>query len=858
MPLGLSLLLASASLQGGAKVESLLPFGPYEAPAAEPERALGYAIGSRITTYRDQERALDAAARAFPRRVRRIDYGVSVEGRPLRVYVVGSEANLARWDETLRANEAVATKGAPVPKDLPAVVWINETIHGNEPASFESAMSLVYNLAASRNAAVTGALKEALVVVNPCYNPDGHERFAVWYDSLARGDDEAGSFESGEPSAIHGRLNHYRFDMNRDRIAMSQDETRAEVALFRKVRPQVYVDQHGQVENYFFPPNPMAVIAGADRGRIERWTDLFGRGNAAAFDKEGWSYFVRREFDLFYPGYLDSFTSLSGAIGMTYETDGGKTLSKLRSDGSEVTLREGVAKHLVSALATIRTAAAHRADLLASWAGFKRDALSGKSAGAFRRVLMTGDVRELRRLAAQLESMGIRSGYLRKGTYTAEATDYWTGVKERHEFSPGFIPNDQILVVDMAQENGALARAMLEPQSDFEAKFTEEQTAKKGAAPEGEEYPGPEGDEFYDLTGWALPYTHGLRAWWTSDPEGPETYAEGSIYIGNVPEPQPGEVVGPVVAYARRYRDRDDILAAAAARRAGARVAVITKPTNVGGVWYERGDFFAFVNRNEGKDLAKVLGPEWRAVRTSYPDAGTRDGLGSESVAAMAEPKIGIAFGDGANLNSVGASWWLFDRQYRFPFVALRNSALGTKATRDFSAIVLPAGAGASAGRLKEWVRQGGVLVILGDASVVGESGLVPLKKKTEETRSLPGSLFRATVDPRPLLTASYGTREAPAEIAVPLDGKTFYAPKKEGGTFVRVALSGKDKPPALLHGWSWGKETDEAVSGAAFVHDEPLGDGHVVWFASDPTERALYPGLERLMLNALFLLPGN
>ncbi len=857
MPLGLPLLFAATLQAAPPKPESLLPSGPYDAPAAEPERVLGYAIGSRITTYREQERALDAVARAFPRRVRRLDYGKSVEGRPLRAYAIGSEANLARWDAVLRASEAAATKGAPLPKDQPAVVWINETIHGNEPASFESAMSLVYNLAASRSAAIAGALKETLVVVNPCYNPDGHERFAVYYDSLARGDAGPGAFEAGEPSAIHGRLNHFRFDMNRDRIAMSQDETRAEVALFLKVRPQVYVDQHGQVENYFFPPNPMAVHAATDRGRIERWTDLFGRGNAAAFDREGWSYFVRREFDLFYPGYLDSFTSLSGAIGMTYETDGGKTLSKLRADGSEVTLREGVAKHLTSALATIRTAAANRAALLDSWATFKRRALSGEAAGAFRRVLLTGDERALGRLQRQLASMGIASGYL-TADYSTEVTDYWTGVKARRAFAgpksdrnsgpfgAGPNPNpEETLVVEMAQEGGALARALFEPTSDFEPEFTKAQNAKKKDAPEGETYPGPEEGEFYDLTGWALPYAHGLKAWWTSDAS---AVSVRGPYAQTSHRPWTQE---DATAYVLPYRDRWDIAEAAEKRREGYRISVLTKPATIGGERYERGAFVLFPARNPGKTLGgSEWSPYWRAAKTSYPDAGTRDGLGSESVAALQVPKVGIAFGTGANLNSVGSVWWTFEREFGLPFTALSNAALGTKATRDFTTIILPAGAGASASKLKEWVREGGVLVVLGDPSVLGSSGLVPLERRKEEARALPGSLFRATVDPRPLLTASYG-----GEVAVPLDGKAFYAPKKEGGTFVRVSEA---KGSALLHGWSWGKETDDAVRGAAFVHDEPLGEGHVVWFAGDPTERGLYPGLERMLLNAVYLLPGN
>ncbi|RYG64234.1 hypothetical protein EON77_20000, partial [bacterium] len=344
-------------------------------------------------------------------------------------------------------------------------------------------------------------------------------------------------------------MNHYRFDMNRDRISMTQDETRQEVALFLKVHPHVYVDQHGQVENYFFPPNPMAVHAGTDRARVERWTDTFGRAAAAKFDRNGWSYFVRQEFDLFYPGYLDSFTTLSGAIGMTHETDGGKTLSKLRADGSPVTLREGAAKHFTSALAVIEAAAANRAALVGSFADFQRRSVTGEAAGAFRRVLVQGDRFALDRLRAQLERVGIRSEYLAQ-SYTAEVTDYWSGRKSRREFLPrdaASYRSGSILHVDMAQEQGALARALFEPTSEFEPKFTREQQAKASAVREGEEYPGPEGADFYDLTGWALPYAHDLRAWWSSDATGPKTPA-GVAKIGEAVSVTPAGVFGPVAS----------------------------------------------------------------------------------------------------------------------------------------------------------------------------------------------------------------------------------------------------------------------------------------------------------------------
>ncbi len=56
---------------------------------------------------------------------------------------------------------------------------------------------------------------------------------------------------------------------------------------------------------------------------IVSWLDTFGRANAAAFDRQGWVYFKEENYDLFYPGYGDSYPSLRGAVGMTYEMAGG-------------------------------------------------------------------------------------------------------------------------------------------------------------------------------------------------------------------------------------------------------------------------------------------------------------------------------------------------------------------------------------------------------------------------------------------------------------------------------------------------------------------------------------------------------
>src|SRR5207247_2038385 len=76
-----------------------------------------------------------------------------------------------------------------------------------------------------------------------------------------------------------------------------------------------------------------------------KWFETYGRGNAAAFDRYGWQYFVRGVFDFFYVGYWDEWATFQGATGMTYETDGGPEFRKRRDDGSITTFRDGIAHH---------------------------------------------------------------------------------------------------------------------------------------------------------------------------------------------------------------------------------------------------------------------------------------------------------------------------------------------------------------------------------------------------------------------------------------------------------------------------------------------------------------------------------
>lgn len=828
--------------------------GPYDPSVPRPESILRFGAGERHSNFRDQERVVTAIAESAKERVKVFEYGTTPEGRPLRVFAVSSPANIRRLEQIRRQHDELA-HGKGDPAATVPVVWINECIHGDETASFEAGMWTLYNLVASRGA-LSKSLEREVVVLNPVYNPDGHERYVVYYNSVATGSPEPESYEHRAPEVMLGRLNHYRFDMNRDRVAFSQDETREEFAEMLRWNPQVYIDQHGQVGSYFFPPEPMSINANVDRARNAKWTEVFGRATGKAFDELGLSFFTKSEFDLYYPGYIDSSNTLTGAIGMTHETDGGRVLAEERADGSTVTLKQGMFKHFTSALAVVRAAADHAADLMSDYSTFKRRACTGASAGKFRRVVLTGDSRALNRLSQQLRYAGIQSALAAQPFDQTDAHDYWSAAKGSHHFQAN------ALVVDMDQPQGAFAKALLEPGSGFEDEFTKAQVGKRKMAPQGETYPGPEGAEFYDLTGWSLPYAHELGAWW----------CESAPPIKTVPSTTPvamdlSRITGraSAVGYAIPYRDDEDALAVFDALMNGVRGEVSTRPMTLGGVDLPVGSFLFLADHNDEGYFSKLSeaaashGSTLISLKSSYPDVD-RYSPGSSYAIQLRKPKIAVVMGVPGRLAQCGAIWYLMERVWKLPFTPITSDALNSGDLGKYTCIVLPEGVAApSSGRFRDWVNSGNVAVVLhADGSTVGSGRYVELTEVSGEAEALPGSIFRAQMDPRSFLSYGYppATDGVKMDLAVPIRGGRFWQPRKEGGSV--VTISSDEKRPLILSGWEWPDETEPHIRGTVFVQDVPVGEGHVILYSQDPTDRAMWPGLYKTLLNAMLIGSGR
>jgi murein tripeptide amidase MpaA len=257
-------------------------------PVPSPAESLGHALGDRFLDAADVVRYAETLA-ASSDRVSLVHYGVTAEGRPLLLLV------------------------------NPAVAWFTYGVHGDESASTEAALWTVWDLAVDGEG-TEGILDSLIVLVDPMANPDGRDRYVQWYRGArgVRPNPEAASREH-HPPWPGGRYNHYLFDLNRDWTWATQGETRARLAQWQRWNPQVHVDFHemGYSSSYFFFPaaEPLNPIY---PDYTVRWAEYFGRANAAEFDRRRWLYFTGETFDMFYPGFGDSWPSLVGAIGMTY------------------------------------------------------------------------------------------------------------------------------------------------------------------------------------------------------------------------------------------------------------------------------------------------------------------------------------------------------------------------------------------------------------------------------------------------------------------------------------------------------------------------------------------------------------
>lgn len=814
-----------------------------------PDQFLGYRLGERFTPHYKVLEYFKAVAAVTPN-MQWIQYGATYEGRPLMMAVVASPENFGKLDAIRRQNLAMANAKGEAGPSQPVIVWLSYNVHGNEAVSTEASMQMLYLLADKGNAQTQQWLKNTVVIIDPCLNPDGRERYVNFYNQVHSLPPNPLRYaqEHNEPWP-GGRTNHYYFDLNRDWAWQTQLESQQRLIQYNQWAPQVHVDFHEQEIDapYYFAPaaEPFHEV-------IKPWQRdmqvLIGKNNARYFDEKGWLYFTKERFDLFYPSYGDTYPTYNGAIGMTYEQGGGGRggLAVLKQDGDTLTLKDRISHHVTTGLSTVEIASQQAQKLLSEFSQYFRQAAKAPD-GSYKAYVIkaAGNTEKLSALAALLRRNDILFGF-GAGAGKASGFNYFTGKTESFDIDK----ND--MVISAFQPRSNLLQVLMEPTSRLSDSVT------------------------YDITAWAVPYAYGLPAYAVRQSLTP---AADSMPAEN----NTGLAAAKPYAYLARWNSLKDGKLLAALLQKHIKVRYTETAFTTGGRQFPPGTLIIPRAGNESMgsrfdsyitSLANEMKITLDAINTGFMEKGTD--LGSDKVHYVNPPQVLMLTGNRVSSLNTGEIWHFFEQQINYPVTIVKEEDVERVEWKNVDVLILPDGTyeclanKEMTARLKDWVNGGGRIIALQGALAqlaAGDWGVKAKKEKEDDDKKSPKDAYAAL--------KPYANREResvkqfiPGAIyKVQLDNThplafgytdTYYTLKQDDRLYEFLDDKGWNvgvlKKDNYLSGFV-GTDTRARLQDGLLFGVKDMGDGKLIMLADDPLFRSFWENGKLLFCNAVFLV---
>ncbi|MDE2978328.1 MAG: M14 family zinc carboxypeptidase [Acidobacteriota bacterium] len=831
----------------------------YDPDVPRPSAVLGYEVGE----WHVRPDQLNAYMRAVAESSARV--AISVQGhtheqRPQPLLTITSPENHARLDEIREQRRGLVDPRQPLSEleDLPVVIWLGYSIHGNEPSGANASMLLAYHLAASLSDVVAEQLEQAVILVDPSLNPDGIGRFAHWANT------NRGMVLNADPAHREhrepwpgGRTNHYWFDLNRDWLLLQHPESRNRMATWKAWQPNLVGDFHemGSDATFFFQPGVPSRRNPLIPERNVELTEAIAAHHAAVFDGAGRLYYTREGFDDFYLGKGSTYPDAHGAVGFLFE-QARAAGRRLETANGELAFVFGIKNQLLASLSMVEGGVAKRLELLEHQRDFFRGALAAAEAEPSAYVFhLDGD----RGRAHRMLDLLLRH----------EVEVY--GTTEEMAVSGRVYPPGTSWLVPLAQPQSTLVRSFFETVTEFNDSV------------------------FYDVSAWTLPLAFGAEY----------DLLEGGAYrpelLGTAVTDaavEPGAFRVPpretsTYAYAFSWDGYFSARTLNRLQRAGARAraatASFTAETPDGPRAFEPGAIVVPVGRDaEPGANARV------ALEALFAEAAAADGvdvhrlisgqaaagidIGSPSLRPLVAPRPLLVTGRGVPAYRAGEAWHVLDERFGVEASLVDLGALGGVDLDRYTHVVLTLG-GFGGGaprddvrdRLRNWVRSGGAVVAIGAASRWAGVELLGREAEVDETAAesedagaseaperhryadyrdqraeqlMAGTIVGAELDlTHPL---AYGYKR-PA-LAVIRTGEWILPPSSD--PFENVALY---QDPPRLSGWI-SPENQRRLAGKPAVIASRMGRGVVIQLLDNPNFRAYFYGSNRLFLNSIFL----
>ncbi len=816
----------------------LLEGETFDSSIPTPEEVLGFVPGEWHVTHDQLVTYMYAVAEASDR-VEIKEFGRTHENRPQVLLTISTPQNLSRIDELQEAHldNALRNKRSA---DAKPVVLLGYSIHGNEASGSNAALLSAYYLAASSNPEVMDWLEDMVILLDPCFNPDGLHRFSTWVNSHKSKviDIDKNSREHNEvwPG---GRTNHYWFDLNRDWLLTAHPESINRLKVFHAWKPNVLTDAHemGTNATYFFQPGEPSRNNPSTPAENFSLTHELAKYHSGILDDFGSLYYSAEGFDDFYIGKGSTYPDVNGAIGILFEQASARG-HKQESINGPLSFPFAIRNQFATTISTLRGTHANADQFIDYQRDFyestgrmaSQDAVKGYVFGG------SGDFHREKAMIKVLKRHQIEV-YPTNRDLT----------KDGHQFKKG-----EAFVVPSNQQQYRLIKEMFTLRTTFTDSI------------------------FYDVSTWTLPLAFNI-------PYAEMGRGDLAIYDKNKPVDQLSSDANfnikdeKAVAYGFDWNDYyaphflDKLL------QKGYKVKVAKKPFTAAipegqrnfnyGTMIVLGSFTQ-EQKNELEQLSRENQIPLFPISTGLTSQGID--LGSANFRPVNRQRTALVVGEGVYSYEAGEVWHLFDQRMEMPLTLIDNFDMPRVDLSKFDNIVLVNGNysrqhSGFAEQIKKWVRAGGNLVTMKSATEWAvENGLLQVNKtemkeeghakpkmkprpfhahsRTLGAQEIGGMIVKAQLDLSHPLAYGFKHHTIPLfrnhEHVLPFATSPIGTPLRYD---VNPLWSGYISKPNL-----------KRISGSAGAVVGRFGKGSVVGFADNPNFRGFWYGTNKLFMNAI------
>ncbi|WP_035078403.1 M14 family metallopeptidase [Anditalea andensis] len=809
----------------------------YNPAIPTPEDVLGYQVGEWHVSH-DQVVMYMKELAAASDRVTIEEYARSYERRPLLLLTITAPTNFAKIPEikSQRTRLRDARQARNVNTDnMPAVMYMGYSVHGNEPSGVNASLLAAYHFAAANE--IANDLENVIILLDPALNPDGINRFASWVNSHKSynmtGDPYGRELNEAWP---RGRTNHYWFDLNRDWLPVQHPESRGRIAKIQEWKPNLVLDYHemGTGSTFFFQPGIPSRNHPLTPQKNFELTEKIAQFHARQLDKIGSLYFTQESFDDFYYGKGSTYPDVQGAVGILFEQASSRGHLQ-ESPYGPVTFPFTIRNQLTASLSSFEAAVSMRQEMNAYMKDFYAEAESEYTSDVNKAYIFGGrdDKVKTYHLAEMIVQHDI-DVYRLQQDITINNVEFQA---------------DKAFIVPLNQPQYRLIKGMFEVRTEFQDSL------------------------FYDVSAWTLPMAFNLD------------YMALNSRIMNLAEVEEmdksiafpsGEVIGEENAYAYAFEWHEYYAPKVAYKLLdkGYMVRVTHEDFNVGdGETFRRGSIL--VSKKHGAsdngdlyaDLQEAV--KGTGVKIYAIDSGYTGGvnLGSPSIDVLDKPEIALLVDGGVASNEAGEVWHLLDQRFDIPVTLLPLDMVARADLNRYNVIIMPTGNYTDMGKigaekLKTWTNNGGTVIARGaamnwlsqneigkfsfnqhtDEKVVGQKSY-SLMQKDLGAQVTGGAIFNVKLD----LTHPIGYGYTNEEMFTFRSGNQIMELSENAYANPMVYT---DSPLAAGYVYPGNLERMKNSGG---IRVSTVGRGKVIGFVDNPNFRAFWFGTNKLFMNSIF-----